>query len=153
MDEPDISLDPGQHPAPPVMTTPPYGIWPGYSKVSSTGFWFGGNEDLGFYDNPSGDGSRCVLWRRLGGSPEAMLLDVCPSASDTVFRFAELRVEGPLPHLVRAAIVINALRNDPVDVHLGQRRPVRLLRDRGHGADDPVGPAVVLLILPGAKAV
>lgn len=105
-----ISLDPGQHPAPPVMTTPPYGIWPGYSKVSSTGFWFGGNEDLGFYDNPSGDGSRCVLWRRLGGSPEAMLLDVCPSASDTVFRFAELRVEGPLPHLVRAAIVINAPR-------------------------------------------
>ena len=103
-----VSLDAGQHPAPPVVTTAPYGVWPGYSKAGYTGFWFGGNEDLGFYDNPSGDGSRCLLWRRLGGTPEAMLLDVCPPASDAVFRFAELRDEGPLPGSVRAAIVVKA---------------------------------------------
>jgi hypothetical protein len=106
----NVSLTAGPHPAPTVVTTAPYGIWPGYRKAGYTGLFYGGNEDVGFYDNPSGDGIRCVLWRRFGGPQEGVILDVCPPPADAVFPFAEVRAEGPIPTAVRAAIVVDAPR-------------------------------------------
>ena len=105
-----VSLEAGSHPAPPIVTTAPYGVWKGYRKAGYTGFFYGGNEDVGFYDNPSGDGTRCVLWRRFGGSNEGMILDICPRSADAIFPFAEMRSEGPTSSAVRAAIVVDAPR-------------------------------------------
>lgn len=68
----DAAIPPGQSL---TTTKAPYGLWPGYRRAGTTGFYWGGNEEFGFYDG--GDGGRCVLYRRLGGDPEAMLFDVC----------------------------------------------------------------------------
>lgn len=103
-----VSLAAGPHPAPKVVTTGVYGTWPGYRKAGYTGLFWGGNEDVGFYDNPSGDGTRCVLWRRFGGPREGTILDVCPPPADAVFPFAEVRTEaGTNGGGVRAAIVVD----------------------------------------------
>jgi hypothetical protein len=101
----NVSLIPGSYPAPAVLTTKPYGLWPGYRKAGYTGLFYGGNEEVGFYDNPSG-GACCVLWRRFGGR-EAVILDVCPASSDALFPFAEVRAEASIP-AVRAAIVVES---------------------------------------------
>jgi hypothetical protein len=101
-----VSLETGPHAPPTIVTTKPYGVWPGYHKAGYTGLFYGGNEDVGFYDNPSGDGSRCVLWRRFGGAREGMILDVCPPVNDSIYPFAEVRDEGPIPGNVRVAVVV-----------------------------------------------
>ena len=103
-----ISLAPGPHPVPEVVTAKPYGSWPGYRKAGYTGLFWGGNEDVGFYDNTAGDGTRCVLWRRFGGPQEGVILDVCPPPADAIFPFAELRTEGSITDLVRPAVVVDA---------------------------------------------
>jgi hypothetical protein len=74
----NVTIPPGQS----LTTTDrPYGVWPGYRWAGSTGFYWGGNEELGFYDGPGSGAGRCLLFRRLGGDPEAMLLDRCASAT------------------------------------------------------------------------
>lgn len=62
-------------------TAMPYGVWPGYRMAGTTGFFWGGNEEVGFYDGPNG--VRCLLYRRLGGDSEAVILDLCAPRSTT----------------------------------------------------------------------
>lgn len=105
----NVSLVAGQYETATVVTTAPYGSWVGYRKAGYTGYFWGGNEDVGFYDNPSGDGSRCLLWRRFGGMREGVIADVCPPPTDTLFAFAELRDEpGSNGYGVRATVVVDA---------------------------------------------
>ena len=104
-----ISLAAGPHEAPNVVTAAPYGSWANYRKAGYTGLFWGGNEDVGFYDSPSGDGTRCVLWRRFGGPREGVILDVCPASADAVIPFGELWTEpGTNSQAVRAAVVVDA---------------------------------------------
>jgi hypothetical protein len=106
-----INSSPGPHPAPDVVTTAPYGARPGYRKAGYTGFVWGGNEEVGFYDAPAADGTRCLLWRRFGGSHEGVVLDVCPGATDNRFPLARLLSEAPMAtDLVRPAVLVDAPR-------------------------------------------
>jgi hypothetical protein len=57
----------------------PYGTWPGYKKAGYTGLYWGGHQDIGFYDGAGG--VRCVLYRRFGGDAERVLADACPAKS------------------------------------------------------------------------
>jgi hypothetical protein len=59
-----------------LHTDGPYGRWPGYRKAGSTGYWYGGVQEVGFYDGP--EGRTCALYRRFG-RPEQLLADLCPS--------------------------------------------------------------------------
>ncbi|MGI8793575.1 MAG: hypothetical protein ACR2H3_10415 [Acidimicrobiales bacterium] len=68
------------YPAVEQVTGPPYGRWNGYRKVTSTGYYFRGDQELGFYSGAGGQ--PCVLYRRLGGPAEAMLGDGCARAGD-----------------------------------------------------------------------
>lgn len=105
----NVSLAPGQYEAATLVTTAPYGSWAGYRKAGYAGYFWGGNEDVGFYDDPSGDGSRCLLWRRFGGMREGVIADICPPPTDTVFAFAELRDEpGSNGYGVRPTVVVDA---------------------------------------------
>lgn len=103
-----VSVTTGDHPAPDVVTAPPYGTWPGYTRAGYTGFFWGGNEDVGFYDDPSGGNHRCVLWRRFGGPAEAVIADECPPPTDTLFPFAQVRTEPQTAELVRPAVVVDS---------------------------------------------
>jgi hypothetical protein len=58
-------------------TGKPYGTWPGYRRTATTGFYWAGNQEIGFYDGPNG--TPCVLYRRLGGMAEGMMADACPA--------------------------------------------------------------------------
>jgi hypothetical protein len=87
----DKAVPPGQSL---TTTDKPYGIWPGYRRAGTTGFYYGGNEEFGFYDGA--DGGRCVLFRRLGGDPEAMLFDLCaPRSTDRPVAAAKIIPAGP----------------------------------------------------------
>lgn len=87
----DKTVSPGQSL---TTTDKPYGTWPGYRRAGTTGFYYGGNEEFGFYDGT--DGGRCVLFRRLGGDPEAMLFDVCgPRSADRPIARATIVPAGP----------------------------------------------------------
>ena len=52
--------------------------WPNYRKAGNFGYFFAGNQDLGFYDGASG--RTCLLYRRIGGPSEKLLVDACPPA-------------------------------------------------------------------------
>ena len=52
----DETVPPGQSL---TTTDKPYGTWPGYRRAGTTGFYYGGNEEFGFFDGT--DGGRCVL--------------------------------------------------------------------------------------------
>lgn len=72
-----------------TKTAMPYGVWPGYRMAGTTGFFWGGNEEVGFYDGPNG--VRCLLYRRLGGDSEAVILDLCtPKLATQAIPYAEL---------------------------------------------------------------
>lgn len=87
----DKTVSPGQSL---TTTDKPYGTWPGYRRAGTTGFYYGGNEEFGFYDGT--DGGRCVLFRRLGGDPEAMLFDICgPRSPDRPIAAATIVPAGP----------------------------------------------------------
>lgn len=62
------------------VTTPPYGTWPGYRFGDYTGLFFGGNQEVGFYDGRNG--ATCVLYRRFGGPHEEVIADLCPARDD-----------------------------------------------------------------------
>ncbi|HVM10758.1 MAG TPA: hypothetical protein VM345_20015 [Acidimicrobiales bacterium] len=57
------------------ITGSPYGAWPAYRKVTSTGYYFGGDQELGFYTDEHG--YTCGLYRRLGGPVEGILGHGC----------------------------------------------------------------------------
>lgn len=81
----DGTIRPGQSL---TSTSKPYGTWPQYRRAGTTGFYWGGNEEVGMYD---GAGGRCLLYRRLGGDPEAVLLDLCaPGDGEHPIAFAHL---------------------------------------------------------------
>jgi hypothetical protein len=84
----DKTVSPGQSL---TTTDKPYGTWPGYRRAGTTGFYYGGNEEFGFFDG----GGRCVLYRRLGGEPEAMLFEVCAPRSDRPIASATIVPAGP----------------------------------------------------------
>ena len=72
----DGTIPPGQSL---TTTDKPYGLWSGYRRAGTTGYYWGGNEEFGFYD---GDGGRCLLYRRIDGDPESMLFDICAPTRD-----------------------------------------------------------------------
>lgn len=76
-----------------ITTSGPYGVWPGYRRAGLTGFVFGGNQEVGFYDGPGG--RPCLLYRRFTGPAERLLIDQCAARdaypSDA---FAELLPAG-----------------------------------------------------------
>lgn len=59
---------------------PPYGEWNDYRKLTSTGYYMAGDQELGVYTGS--DGQPCVLYRRFGGTFENVIADGCidPSA-------------------------------------------------------------------------
>jgi hypothetical protein len=59
---------------------PPYGEWSDYRKLTSTGYYMAGDQELGVYAGSGGQ--PCVLYRRFGGTFENVIADGCidPSA-------------------------------------------------------------------------
>lgn len=89
-----------------VVNTPPYGRWDGYRGAGYAGLFFGGNQEVGFYDGP-GD-TTCILYRRLGSRWEELLADACPARQpDRAVAFARLvptPVDGPEKSYIVVAV-------------------------------------------------
>ena len=87
-----------------VVTDAPYGRWPGYRKAGYAGLFYGGNQEVGFYDGASG--TTCVLYRRLGSRWEGMLAEACRSRdADRAVAYATL-VPVPVPDPPQSYIVL-----------------------------------------------
>lgn len=61
-----------------VRTSAPYGRRPGYRMGTRAGLFWGGHQQLGFYDDDARN--RCVLFARFLGPNERTLFDGCPAS-------------------------------------------------------------------------
>lgn len=85
------------------VLAPPYGAWNGYRRLTSTGYYLGGDQELGFYTHA--DGRACVLYRRFAGAFENVIRDGCMNADAGHLQLATLEnVSGP--YMPRAFIVL-----------------------------------------------
>lgn len=72
----------------------PYGEWNGYRKLTSTGYYMGGDQELGLYTG-SRDGP-CLLYRRFAGRSEGVIADGCLETSGGHLQLATMEdVSGP----------------------------------------------------------